>query len=260
MIISPLFDGLIAILVLMLILWLCSLVLENVSIVDLFWGPAIALAGVVYWFATDDTSARANLVVGLALLWALRLGLFLYSRNSGKPEDRRYRDMRARNDPGFRFKSLYLVFGLQAILAWIVGLPLYGAIASSSVAPLGILDGLALLVFAFGLIWESVADQQLANFLRTRENASAVMDQGVWRYSRHPNYFGEFCLWWGLWLFAVAAGAAWTIVGPLVLSVFLFKVSGVALLEKDIGERRPEYQAYIDRTAAFFPRRPRQKG
>jgi len=257
MLISPLFDGLIAILVLMLLLWLCSMYLENVSIVDLFWGPAIALAGCVYWFETDMASSRANLVVVLALLWALRLGLFLYSRNSGKPEDRRYRDMRKRNDPGFRFKSLYLVFGLQAILAWIVGLPLYGAITSS--APLGILDGLGLVVFVFGLTWESVADQQLANFLRTRENERAVMDKGVWRYSRHPNYFGEFCLWWALWLFAVSAGAAWTIVGPLVLSVFLFKVSGVALLEKDIGERRPEYQAYIDRTAAFFPRRPREK-
>jgi steroid 5-alpha reductase family enzyme len=162
--------------------------------------------------------------------------------------------MRARNDPGFQFKSLYLVFGIQGILAWIIGLPLYGAVFSAE--PLSVLDGLAGCLFLYGLVWESVADWQLATFLRTRENNQAVLDAGLWRYSRHPNYFGEFCLWWGIWLFALSAGAAWTIVGPVVLSVFLFKVSGVALLEKDIGNRRPAYQAYIDRTAAFFPRPP----
>jgi steroid 5-alpha reductase family enzyme len=256
MIINPLLDGLLAILALMFVLWLFSLYLENVAIVDLFWGPAIALGGCVYWLETETISLRANVVIVLALLWAARLGIYLTFRNAGKPEDRRYRAMRERNDPGFRYKSLYLVFGLQAVLAWIVGLPLYGAITGSG--DFGIFDWLGLGIFAFGLVWESLADQQLAHFLRTRENDRAVMDRGVWRYSRHPNYFGEFCLWWGLWLFAVAAGAAWTVVGPLVLTLFLFKVSGVALLEKDIGQRRPEYQAYIERTAAFFPRPPRR--
>ena len=252
--ISPLLDGLLAVLLLMLLLWLSSIYLQNVSIVDLFWGPAIALTGLVYWWSAEIPSVRANFVLAAALLWAIRLAVHLCFRNLGQPEDRRYQDMRARNDPGFQFKSLYLVFGIQGILAWIIGLPLYGAVFSAE--PLSVLDGLAGCLFVYGLVWESVADWQLATFLRTRENNQAVLDTGLWRYSRHPNYFGEFCLWWGIWLFALSAGAAWTIVGPIVLSVFLFKVSGVALLEKDIGNRRPAYQAYIDRTAAFFPRPP----
>ena len=255
MIVNPLADALIAILALMTVLWLVSIYVQDVSIVDLFWGPAIALGGFVYWLEQSPAVMRANLVLVAALLWAARLGIYLYLRNAGKPEDRRYRDMRERNAPGFEYKSIYLVFGLQGVLAWVVGLPLYGGIVSS--APLNWLDALGFSLFAFGLIWESVADFQLARFLSSRQNTDAVMDSGLWRYSRHPNYFGEFCLWWGLWLVAAAAGAAWTIVGPILLSLFLFKVSGVALLEKDISGRRPAYQAYIDRTSAFFPLPPR---
>jgi steroid 5-alpha reductase family enzyme len=252
---NPLITALAAVLVLTFVLWLISIPLKNVAIIDLFWGPAVALPGVVYWFLAAAPGPRADLIAVLAVLWAARLGIYLFARNSGKPEDRRYQAMREKHDPGFRFKSLYIVFWLQAVLAWVIGLPLYGAVYSS--APLGILDFIGAALFVFGFAWESIADWQLASFLRTRKNNDAVMDKGLWRYSRHPNYFGEFTLWWGLWLIAAAGGAAWTIVGPILLSFFLLKVSGVALLEKDIGERRPAYQAYIDRTSAFFPRPPR---
>jgi steroid 5-alpha reductase family enzyme len=163
--------------------------------------------------------------------------------------------MRRRHDPGFWLKSLYLVFALQAVLAWIISLPLFGAMHGD--APLGLLDYLGAAVFLFGLLWESLADFQLARFLRTRTSQDAVLDSGVWRYSRHPNYFGEFALWWGLWLLAVAGGAWWTIISPLLLSFLLLKVSGVAMLEKDIAERRPAYRDYIRKTSAFFPRLPR---
>lgn len=243
--------GLFAILAMMLVLWVVSVLLRNASIVDLFWGPAIAVGGTAYYLGADAPDARAQLVLVLVWLWALRLGVYLTLRNFGKPEDRRYTAMRERHDPGFWYKSLYLVFGLQAVLAWIVGAPLFGAIRAD--APLGWLDYLGVLVFAVGLVWESVADWQLARFLRTRDNSGAVMDKGLWRYSRHPNYFGEFCLWWGIWLIAVSAGAWWTLFGPLLLSFFLLRVSGVSLLEQDITERRPAYQDYIRRTSTFFP-------
>lgn len=236
---------------LMLGLWLFSITLRNVSIVDLFWGPAIAVAGATWYLLAANPGDRALLVLVLVWFWALRLGVYLLLRNHGKPEDRRYAAMRKRNDPGFWYKSVYLVFGLQAALAWVVAAPLYGAI--SSTAPLGWIDALGVALFAFGLVWETLADWQLARFLRTRENADAVMDRGVWRYSRHPNYFGEFCLWWGFWLIAAAGGAWWTVFGPLLLSFFLLRVSGVAMLEQDIGKRRPAYRDYILRTSAFVP-------
>jgi steroid 5-alpha reductase family enzyme len=243
-------------LLLMLLLWLISVYLRNVSIIDLFWGPAIAVAGTAYWLTADESSARATIVLVFVWIWALRLGVYLAGRNAGKPEDRRYADMRRRHDPGFWLKSLILVFALQAVLAWIVSAPLFGAMQGD--ASLGLLDYFGMAVFLFGLVWESLADFQLARFLRDRTSKDAVLDTGVWRYSRHPNYFGEFTLWWGLWLLAVAAGAWWTIVGPLLLSFFLLKVSGVAMLEKDIAERRPAYLNYIAKTSAFIPRQPRQ--
>jgi len=248
--------GLQLVLLLMVLLWLVSVYLRNVSIIDLFWGPAIAVAATAYWLTADEHSARATLVLVLAWMWALRLGIYLAFRNAGKPEDRRYADMRRRHDPGFWLKSLILVFTLQAVLAWIVSAPLFGAMRGD--APLGLLDYLGVAVFLFGLVWESLADLQLARFLRNRTTKDAVLDTGVWRYSRHPNYFGEFTLWWGLWLIAAAAGAWWTIIGPLLLSFFLLKVSGVAMLEKDIAERRPAYRDYIAKTSAFIPRPPRQ--
>lgn len=248
--------GLVVTAAIMLAGWLLSLVRRDVSIVDALWGPAVALAGLTWLLAGGEASARGLLAVMLALAWALRLSVHVLYRNHGKPEDRRYRDIRARHEPGFWWKSLYLVFALQAVLAWIIGLPLLGAVTSQ--VPLGLLDLAGALLWLLGLSFESVADLQLLRFQRGARAASGVLDRGLWRYSRHPNYFGEFCLWWGLWLMALAGGAWWTAVGPLLLTFFLLKVSGVALTEKDIAGRRPDYQAYIRRTSAFFPMPPRR--
>jgi steroid 5-alpha reductase family enzyme len=143
------------------------------------------------------------------------------------------------------------VFGLQAVLAWVISAPLAGAITGQ--APLGPLDAVGAALTLFGIVYEAVADAQLARFKADPANQGAVMDRGVWRYTRHPNYFGEFCVWWGLYAIALGAGAGWTIFGPLAMTLLLLKVSGVALLEKDIAERRPAYRDYIARTNAFFP-------
>ncbi len=235
--------------------WLASLALRNVSIVDSLWAVMITLGAWVYALAAPQTGPRETLVLLLASLWMIRLSGYITWRNWGHGEDHRYQAIRARNQPHFEFKSLYLVFGLQAALAWIVAWPLLAALAGTQ--SLGLLDILGAGLWLLGITFEGIADQQLARFKADPANAGRVMDRGLWRFSRHPNYFGEFCVWWGVWLVALAAGGAWTIVSPLLMTVLLLKVSGVALLEQDIGERRPAYRDYIARTSAFFPWPPR---
>ncbi len=239
---------------LMFAAWLISLPMRNVAIVDVFWGISMAGAGVT-WLLQAEGSPRGALAVLLAVLWAGRLSFHILWRSRGKPEDRRYQVIRARNEPNFAFKSLYLVFALQALLAWVIAAPLFGATLDTG--PLGIADVLATGLWLTGFLFQATADAQLARFQRRPDAGRAVMDQGLWRYSRHPNYFGEALMWWSLWLIAAVAGAWWTFFGPLLLTVLLLKVSGVALTEKDIASRRPEYQEYIRRTSAFIPRPPR---
>jgi steroid 5-alpha reductase family enzyme len=236
--------------------WLVSLARRDVSIVDSLWGPMIALAPWAYLAATTQPGPRATLVLALASAWALRLALHITWRNRGHGEDRRYQAIRARNEPHFAYKSLYLVFGLQAVLAWIVALPLMAALDSGQ--PLGVLDFLGAGLWLSALVFEAVADWQLARFKADPANLGHVMDRGLWAWSRHPNYFGECLAWWGAWLVAVGAGAAWTVVSPLLMTLLLLRVSGVALLEKDLVERRPAYRDYVARTSAFVPWPPKR--
>jgi steroid 5-alpha reductase family enzyme len=238
------------------IAWAVATVRRNAGLVDIFWSLFILLGAVIVVQAGPAPRARAWLVLALVAAWALRLAGYLAARNWSAPEDHRYRAIRERNEPGFAWKSLYLVFGLQALLAWLILAPVAAAIRLDS--SVGVLDMAGALLAAFGIAFESIADGQLARFKSSPSNAGAVMDRGLWRYTRHPNYFGEFCVWWGLYLVAVAAGAWWTIFSPLLVTALLLRVSGVTLLEKDIGERRPGYREYIARTNAFFPGLPRK--
>jgi steroid 5-alpha reductase family enzyme len=251
-------SGLVVILALGVGGWLAGLAKRDVSIVDSLWSTFFLAAALAYWLATPISAPRDLLVLALVTIWALRLSAYLTWRNWGEPEDYRYRNIRARNEPHFAFKSLYIVFGVQGVLAWIVSLPLLAALASDR--PLGWLDYAGILLWAFGFLFETVGDWQLARFKRRRINRGRVLDTGLWRYTRHPNYFGEFCLWWGFYLIALSAGAWWAVVSPLLMSLLLLKVSGVALLEKDIRARRPAYRDYVERTPAFFPWRPRTNG
>lgn len=248
-------EALVAIGALMVLAWLLSLKLHNVSIVDALWSVMFVLAAACYASGAGASSARALLILVLVTVWAARLSIYIGWRNHGHGEDRRYQQIRARNNPGFEWKSLYLVFGLQALLAWVISLPLLAAVHST--APLGLLDGAGVLLWAIGLYFEAVGDAQLARFKADAANRGQVMDRGLWRYTRHPNYFGEFCLWWGYYLIALAAGGWWSLPAPLLMSLLLLKVSGVTLLEQDIAERRPGYRQYIERTSAFMPRPPR---
>jgi steroid 5-alpha reductase family enzyme len=235
--------------------WLVSLAKRDVSIVDSVWSLMILLAAAVYALALPQASDHTGIVLALTALWALRLAGYITWRNHGAGEDRRYQDIRARNQPHFEWKSLYLVFGLQAVLAWLVSLSLLAAMAG--VRTWDWLDTLGVAVVLFGIAFETLGDAQLAAFKAKPEHRGRVMDGGLWRYTRHPNYFGECCVWWGFYLMALSAGGWWALVSPLLMSVLLLKVSGVTLLEKDIAERRPDYRDYIVRTNAFFPGRPK---
>lgn len=231
--------------------WIFSYAKQNVTIVDSLWAQFFLLAALTCLVLTPFPGPRATIVIVLVTVWAARLSGYLSWRNWGKPEDHRYQKIRRRNEPGFAFKSLYLVFGVQAVLAWIIAAPLAAGIASQT--PLGLLDYVGIALWTVGFLFETVGDWQLTRFKANPDNQRKVMDRGLWRITRHPNYFGEACLWWGTWLIAASAGGWWTIFSPLLMTVLLLKVSGVALLEKDISERRPAYRDYIAHTNAFFP-------
>jgi len=233
--------------------WLFSVVKRDVSFVDSLWSLFFLIAAGVFALAAQPLSDRGMIVVALVTIWSLRLSIYITARNWGEPEDYRYKTIRANNEPGFAFKSLYIVFGLQGLLAWLIALPLLPSITSSN--ELQLLDALAIVLWLTGFVFEAGGDYQLSKFKRNPQNKGRVLDNGLWRLTRHPNYFGDFCVWWAYYLFAVSAGGWWSIASPLLMSFLLLKVSGVAMLEKTITERRPEYAEYIRRTNAFFPGR-----
>lgn len=252
---DPLTASAIAIGVLMVSVWIVSLIVANASIVDIAWGMGFVLVAWTVALGLDEITDRSVVLVGLTTLWGTRLSAYLAWRNLGEPEDRRYRAMRSKHGDRFPLVSLVMVFLLQGAIMWTVSLPVQaGQISSGS---LGILDASGIVVFAIGLAFETVGDLQLARFKSSPSSEGEVLDRGLWRYTRHPNYFGDFLVWWGLYLVAAGGGAWWTIVGPAVMTLFLVKISGVGLLERTIGGRRPGYAAYVERTNAFFPGPPR---
>jgi steroid 5-alpha reductase family enzyme len=234
--------------------WVIATLKKDVSIVDSLWSLMFILLAGTYALRTP-ISLRGELVLLLVSIWGLRLSLYITWRNRGHGEDRRYQAIRRRNQPNFALKSLWIVFLLQALLAWIISLPLLAAINSNT--PVGVLDAAGFALWLIGLVFEAGGDWQLARFKANPANQGKVMDRGLWRVTRHPNYFGDFCIWWGFYLLALAGGGWWSFVGPLLMAVLLMRVSGVTLLERDIGKRRPEYADYVRRTSAFFPRRPK---
>lgn len=244
-----------AIALLMLLTWGLSLAKRDASIVDSCWGLGFVLVSWLRWgLSGAELSAAALLLPALVSLWGVRLSLYLTWRNWGEPEDYRYQAMRRRHEP-FWLHSLWIVFGLQGALMWLISLPLL----SASAPPLGLLDAAGAVLALLGLACEAGADLQLARFKANPTNEGRVLDTGLWAWTRHPNYFGDFVVWWGLWLLALGRGApAWTVIGPVIMSGLLMKVSGVPLLEARLRATRPVYADYVARTPAFFPRPPRR--
>lgn len=241
----------------MVLLWLLSLAVRDASIVDIFWGAGFVVVAWVVFGLADGAVLRRWMLVALTTVWGLRLAGYLAWRNLGRGEDFRYRAMRERAGPRFWIVSLYQVFALQGLLMWLVSLPVQAGMVPTS--PVGFLAWVGTALWAIGFAFETVGDLQLARFKKDPSNRGQVMDRGLWRYTRHPNYFGDFCVWWGLYLIALdGAGAWWTVVGPIVMSMLLMRVSGVTLLEKSLSTRRAGYADYVRRTSAFFPRPPRR--
>lgn len=243
-------------LAIMFLFWLVSLVRKDASIADIAWGLVFVGIAWASWLA--GVGGTAGLIAALAVtVWGLRLAIYIGIRNAGHGEDRRYQAMRAKRPGSFWIWSLFGVFILQGILALVVSLPVQSLGSVGDTSP-GILGWIGLAVFLAGLGFEAIGDSQLAAFKRDPANKGQVMDRGLWRYTRHPNYFGDALLWWGIWLIAVGSGAAWwSLVGPALMTFLLVRVSGVAMLESDMAERRPGYAEYIRRTSPFIPRPPR---
>ncbi len=245
---------------LMAALWALSVVLRDASIVDPFWGLGFAVVAWTSAATAGSLDRESVLLVALTTVWGLRLSAYLSWRNLGKGEDFRYVAMRKRWGNRFTLVSLGTVFLLQGLLMWVVSLPVQLGQDPGPGEGLGWLAGAGVALWAVGLVFETVGDLQLVRFKAVAANAGRVLDTGLWRYTRHPNYFGDFCVWWGLFLAALAFGAPWwTAVGPVLMSFLLMRVSGVTLLERSLSRRKPGYEEYVRRTSAFFPRPPRPR-
>lgn len=235
--------------------WLLSLRLRDVSIVDSLWSVFFIVFTLSFAWRMRSDAVASFVLIALILLWGLRLSIYITVRNHGKGEDRRYQAIRARNQPHFGLKSLYLVFILQAVLAAVVVLPVVPILNEMRTANLLTYAGFA--IAAFGAAFETIADAQMARFKATRSALDTVMDRGLWRYSRHPNYFGEAVFWWGIWIASATMGGAWTVFSPLLMTWLLTRVSGVPLLEADLRQRSPAYRDYLTKTPRFVPGRPK---
>lgn len=240
------------------LLWLWSIRLRDVSIVDSFWSLGFVLTTWIYAYVSAEPGGLSSLQWlhgGLVTLWGARLaGHIAWRHHQAGGEDYRYRTMRERTGPSFVWQSLLKVFWFQGLLISIIGLPLLFAQASSPNAHLHWTLPAFLVLFSIGLFFEAVGDWQLSRFKADPANKGRVLNRGLWRYSRHPNYFGDCVVWWSFWIFACGfEGGVWTLPSTVLMTFFLLKVSGVSLLEKTIVDRRPAYREYIEQTPAFFP-------
>jgi steroid 5-alpha reductase family enzyme len=254
--------GIVALVILgyMAILWIVSLILQNSSIVDIFWGAGFVMANWVYFALTPEGFATRKWLIGvLVTIWGLRLSLYILWRNWGKGEDFRYRKWREEAGGNWWWRSFFKVFLLQGVLMWIISAPLLAAQIGATPARLAILDFVAVAMWATGFFFEAVGDLQMARFKGNPANKGKVMNTGLWRYTRHPNYFGEATMWWAYYLVALAAGGWFTIFSPILMTTLLLRVSGVALLEKSLKETKPKYKEYVETTSAFIPWFPRKR-
>ncbi len=242
------------------LVWAVSAVQGNVALADRVWSLLILLSAVIFAVLLPPMSSQLIAMLVICVLWALRLSLFITKRSWGQPEDQRYAQMRARNQPGFIWTSLYLVFELQAVLAWFIAMPFLAVAGAHTLASTwSWLDYLGLGLATFGLIFETSSDAQMAAFKAKASEKNSVMQAGLWRYSRHPNYFGESCVWWGFGLVALSAGGWWALLSPILITFLLIRVSGINLQEKDGTSRSAAYASYIRRTSAFVPWPPASK-
>ena len=243
-------------------LWLISIPLKDPSYVDSWWGLGVVVLAWSTYVQLGAPGPHATALLFLASAWGLRLGIYLFWRWRNHGHDRRYAKLaeRAQQKHGLNFAmfSLLWVFGPQLVLQMIMSLPTQlGQIPQTET--FGAIATIGLWLSVFGIIYEGVADAQLAHFKSLSDNKDKVMDRGLWRYSRHPNYFGELCCWWGIWLIALDAGMGlWSLPGPLLITFLLTRVSGAPTTEPHLQRTRPDYEAYKKRTSAYLPLPPKK--
>ena len=243
------------------VLWLVSLALGDSSIVDSFWGVGfVAVAVSVAAAAQSGLAPRAWLMGGLVAAWGLRLSHYIFWRNRGKGEDYRYRKWREEAGASWWWRSFFKVFVLQGVIMWLVAAPVVAVAGSPLQRPLNWVDALGAAVWLVGFVFEAAGDWQLSRFKADPANKGKLFTGGVWRYTRHPNYFGDAAVWWGHFLVAAASGAWWTVFSPVLMTFLLVRVSGVSMLESTLRDSKPGYREYIRSTSAFFPLPPRGRG
>jgi steroid 5-alpha reductase family enzyme len=251
---------------LVLIQWAISVKIDDVSFIDAFWGAGMGLLAIVSWLQLAEPGALASLLMVMTAAWGFRLGAHLYRRWRREGEDKRYKMIlkKDREKGNFAFAALTKVWLMQAVLLFMVSSPAQvGILGAAAAAPLTWLTWLGVAIYLVGIFFEWVGDWQLARFKADPANEGKVLDSGLWRYTRHPNYFGDFAAWWGIWL--VCASVSWTyaaatVIGPLFLSFTLTKWSGVTLLEKGMDRSKGDkYADYKRRTSAFFPLPPKSE-
>jgi len=252
-------EALSVILVMMTILWIISVIVKNVSIVDLFWGFGFVLSAALYFFLTDGQSVRKIIVLILVTIWGLRLSSYLTWRNIGKGEDYRYQKFRQHyGERRYWWISFFQTFLLQGILMWLISAPLLGAQYIDK-NPISFLDYAGILFWLLGIFFEIMGDSQLAHFKANPSNKGKVLDTGLWHYTRHPNYFGEAAIWTGYAMFSCSAGIYLPVLSSVLMIALIIRVSGVILLEKSLRETKPQYRRYIETTSAFVPWFPKRQ-
>jgi steroid 5-alpha reductase family enzyme len=243
----------------MTFLWVISILIKNVSIVDLFWGMGFVITTAFYFLKTGAPETRKIILLTMVALWGLRLSVYLTWRNYGKGEDFRYREFRINyGENRYWWISFFQTFLLQGILIWLISATLLGAMFYSHEKQSGILDFSGMLLWIIGFTFEAGGDFQLARFRSKPSNKGKVLNTGFWRYTRHPNYFGDSAVWWGYGLFCISAGSYLPVLGSILMTALIIKVSGVALLEKSLKDKKPEYKEYIEKTSPFLPWFPKK--
>jgi steroid 5-alpha reductase family enzyme len=252
-------EALLVIMIMMSILWVFSVIFKNVSIVDLFWGAGFVLTAVFYFINTEGFELRRVILLILVTIWGIRLSGYLVWRNHGRGEDFRYVEFRKKyGEKRYWWISFFQTFLLQGILMWLISAPLLGAQYYGNDKNLGLLDFIGLFFWVTGILFETGGDYQLARFKANPLNKGKVLDTGFWHFTRHPNYFGDSSVWWGYGFICLAAGSYIPVLGSLLMTLLIIKVSGVALLEKSLKEQKPQYRDYIENTSAFLPWFPKK--
>ena len=253
------FLGLTLIMIMMTLLWGVSIIVKNVSIVDLFWGLGFVLTGGFYFLKTDGLEIRKIILLILVAIWGLRLSFYLAWRNIGEGEDFRYKQFREKYGKKFWWLSFFQIFLFQGVLMWIISAPLLGAQYYGRNNAFSVIDIIGIFFWLIGFFFESTGDFQLARFKAEPSNKNKVLDKGLWSYTRHPNYFGDSSVWWGFGIICLAAGSYIPVLGSVLMTFIIIKISGIGLLEKSLKNKKPGYREYVEKTSAFLPWFPKRK-